>query len=802
MSDPNSPFHFFGIRHHGPGSARSLLAALRRLQPDLLLMEGPPEAEAILPLAGHAQMKPPVAMLMYGNVEGENSPRAAFFPFAEFSPEWQALAYAREQALPVRLIDLPQAVSLADNWQAAPPTAEAEPENEADSETPTDTGNGAEHVTAESESAPDTDGPEPEPDGTPAPLRHDPIGLLAQAAGYHDSERFWEHLVEQQPHADGVFAAVAEAMSAVRAALPENSGPYAEREACREAQMRQCLRQAQKDGFQRIAVVCGAWHVPALQDLKSTRKDDAARLKGLAKLKVQAAWIPWTHGRLQSRQGYGAGIESPGWYSHLWEHYRQESPDPDAISSGWLAKFAQALRAEGLDASSAQLIDASRLISALAVLRGRHLPDLDDLQEAIVSVLHHGDALPSVLSQRLLVGERLGEVPDDMPALPLQSDFQKQCKSLRLKVEADSRDLQLDLREEQGLAKSRFLHRLRLLGIPWGQPLDVSGKGTFKEAWRLQWQPDFSLKLVESAIWGQTLDEAAARYVQHHTAQGTDIPSLARLVEQVLVADLGAALPPLIDRIMALSTHTADISHLIAALEPLANAWRYGNVRQTRGDALAAVTGSFVLRIGIGLPAAVSSLNDEAAQLWLGHLKTLDRVLTRLDEAELRQEWHKVLLRLADQNGLHGLLAGWCCRVAAGHELLTAEAAAQRFSRALSAAWPVEHTAAWFEGFLAGQGLSLIHDPALWSLVDQWLLTLTEEHFVQILPLLRRTVATFTAPERAQLAGKAQGSASRVGANTAAPVDNRRAARVVPVLAAMLGLPAPSLPEPSTGGAA
>ena len=39
MNDPNSPFHFFGIRHHGPGSARSLLAALRRLQPDLLLME-------------------------------------------------------------------------------------------------------------------------------------------------------------------------------------------------------------------------------------------------------------------------------------------------------------------------------------------------------------------------------------------------------------------------------------------------------------------------------------------------------------------------------------------------------------------------------------------------------------------------------------------------------------------------------------------------------------------------------------------------------------------------------------------
>ena len=34
----------FGIRHHGPGSARSLERALGELQPDAVLIEGPPEA--------------------------------------------------------------------------------------------------------------------------------------------------------------------------------------------------------------------------------------------------------------------------------------------------------------------------------------------------------------------------------------------------------------------------------------------------------------------------------------------------------------------------------------------------------------------------------------------------------------------------------------------------------------------------------------------------------------------------------------------------------------------------------------
>ena len=36
----DSALHFFGIRHHGPGSARSLLKALEALQPDAVLIAG------------------------------------------------------------------------------------------------------------------------------------------------------------------------------------------------------------------------------------------------------------------------------------------------------------------------------------------------------------------------------------------------------------------------------------------------------------------------------------------------------------------------------------------------------------------------------------------------------------------------------------------------------------------------------------------------------------------------------------------------------------------------------------------
>ncbi|HEV2404881.1 MAG TPA: DUF5682 family protein, partial [Ktedonobacterales bacterium] len=81
----------FGIRHHGPGSARALCQALEEMAPDLMLVEGPPDAHGVLPLLASEAMRPPVALLIYAP---ETPQRAAFYPFTHFSPEWQALSYA------------------------------------------------------------------------------------------------------------------------------------------------------------------------------------------------------------------------------------------------------------------------------------------------------------------------------------------------------------------------------------------------------------------------------------------------------------------------------------------------------------------------------------------------------------------------------------------------------------------------------------------------------------------------------------------------------------------------------------
>ena len=181
-------------------------------------------------------------------------------------------------------------------------------------------------------------------------------------------------------------------------------------------------------------MVCGAWHVPALGELPPAAADDRL-LRGLPKVKAALTWVPWTYGRLAYASGYGAGIRSPGWYDHLFG-------GPGQPVERWLTKAAAVLRAEGVPASPAHVIESVRLAEALAALRGRPLAGLEEVTEAARAVLCEGsDLLTELIQRRLVVGERLGTVPAGTPMMPLQRDLHDQQRRLRLRPEAEPRDM-------------------------------------------------------------------------------------------------------------------------------------------------------------------------------------------------------------------------------------------------------------------------------------------------------------------------------------------------------------------------
>ncbi len=748
----------YGIRRHGPGCARSLLAALTELQPDIVLVEGPPDAQGVLALLPHEGMRPPVALLVY---PPDSPQRAVYYPFASFSPEWQALSYAIRRGVPVRFMDLPQSICLAEGYERS------------------------DGRTTDAEPARASDGSEDGRTWTDPSLEEDPIGRLAEAAGYTDHELWWEHQIEQRQDPTDLFLGILEAMGALRERHPLPQG----HEARREAHMRQVIRAAQKEGYNRIAVVCGAWHAPALASL-GPAKPDADLLRGLSKVRVETTWIPWTNDRLSYRSGYGAGVASPGWYEHLWTA-------PDRVSVRWVAHAARLLRGEDLDASSANVIETVRLAETLAALRGLPVPGLAELQEAMQAVLCGGEqGSMRLIRDRLEVGDRLGEVPEETPSVPLQRDLEALQRRLRLKPSVESKSLDLDLRNENDLARSRLLHRLRLLDIPWGNPQRVRGKsGTFHELWQLQWHPEFPVALIEANVWGNTVESAAAARVRHLSETAPDLPRLTELLDAAALADLPDAVEHLLARVQQQAAVSVDVPHLMAALPPLARVGRYGDVRRTRGDRVLPVIDGLFERILVGLPGACASLDDDAARKLADGIGAVQESVNLLDRAEQRGEWWRALEFLAHRESIHPLVRGWCCRLLLDGGAMDPNEL-QRLARlALSRAVPPMQAAAWVEGVLRGSGLVLLQQDGLWLALDRWLSELEGGVFVEMLPLVRRAFSGFQPPERrsmgekvARLHAGSGGPRPIAGDDGAAGIDRERADLVLPVLASILGV--------------
>ena len=765
--------HILGIRHHGPGSARAVLRHLEATRPACVLVEGPPDADGVIPLVADAGMEPPVALLVYR----EDAPgEAAFYPFAEFSPEWVALRWAVGNEADVRFMDLP--------WSRRAGIRE---DDDADR------------------------------------VRVDPLGELARAAGYDDGERWWEAAIETRPRHgddDSVFDAIAEAMAALREANP--NGGLSD-DPAREAWMRKTIREARRK-HGNIAVVCGAWHAPALaaEVVKASKKEDDALLKKVLdksrdltgrrsgtstetsprpagslpaapseddprsanksrNIKTTATWVPWTYDRLAFTSGYGAGVGSPGWYDHLWNHRER-------IVERWLTRTARLFRDEGIDCSSASVIEATRLASTLGSMRGRRLPDLADIGDATRAVFcFDSDLGMRLIDRKLLVGERIGSVPDDAPAVPLQRDLQQWQKSLRLKPTAAEKVVELDLRKEHDLARSHLLHRLALLGVSWGEAAHAGGKGTFKEAWRLRWRPEMLVRLIELSRYGTTVKDAASAFLLEKARDERDLTALAGVVGDTLLADLPDAVGPLVGRLLEVAAIGSDVRALMDATPPLAGTLRYGNVRGTDAELVRRAIDGILPRVFAGFAGASVSLDADAAAAFERAIVEFDRAVRLVEDESHAAAWRACLTRCAEGDASPGLIRGRCARLLFDAGEADGEAIERLLSRALSVGTDPADAAGWVEGFLRDSGLLLLHDPRLLGLIDDWVRSIPGESFDATLPLIRRTFATFEPAERRQIGEQLKGGRA-TPVEDVAGFDTDRAARVLPVLRSIYGV--------------
>ncbi len=747
MSDPR--LHLLGIRHHGPGSAASVFAALEQIDPECVLIEGPPDADAILGFADKAGMRPPVAILVYAE---DDPARSVFYPFATFSPEWQAIQWALAHRRTVRFIDLPVRYRLA----------ELDVSDEEDQQ---------------------------------SNLRRDPLTELALAAGESDGESWWNGLVEQTASGPEVFAAIGEAMAVLRTSIEQQTQvPILEER--REAHMRTEIATALSATAGSIAVVCGAWHVPALRQAGDVKKDRQS-LKGLPQAKTVATWVPWTDMRLAAASGYGAGIISPGWYRHLWSefHIKGQERQPLQVAARWQVQVARLLREEGLPAATASIIEASRLAVSLASVRGFPLPGLGEMQDASLSVLCHGDdLLLKLIGRKLVIGDDIGEIDDSIPQMPLAEDLQRWQRKLRMKPSPAEEEMAVDLRTETGLQKSALLHRLLLIDVPWGRMMHAqAGRGTFREVWTLVWQPELSVKLVEALHFGTTIAQAAENAALAVVEKQPGLARVSGVIGTCLNADLPEAAEKLTVELQRLSVSSSDIAQLMLACVPLIRVLRYGTARKIPRGALSNLVTGMSAEICAGLVPASCGLSDDAVATMYMAMQQYDTAIPLFEDQYGREAWLEALGALEQSDASAAFLRGFALRHLYDSQQRGAGETATRLSRALSNAVPTQEAGQWLEGFLGHSAQLLLNDAQLFQLIDDWLAGLTENSFMELLPVLRRAVTSFDPMERRHILEQVKrGPAADTKSRAALAPDDPRAAeafvKALPLIKTILGL--------------
>jgi hypothetical protein len=479
----------------------------------------------------------------------------------------------------------------------------------------------------------------------------------------------------------------------------------------REGYMLAALNLA-KTQYEKIVVVCGALHAPAIRD----NITEGILVSDLIGEDIEICVVPTSLSKLSTQSGYVSGSLAPGYDALRWQ-LRQE---PSRIAPTFLSRLAQIVSETHLPISSAQVVDATLLAQSLAILRGDTMPSLEDLTLAGISIYAQGDkAQISTALERIQMGEQVGFLSVPIGQTPLQIDFRDEIQKLHLEPWIRQEETELLMRTAFDAKRSEFLNQLLVLDIP-----GIVSKNRGRE-FSVFWDASSELRLIESCVWGNTVYSATQAVLLAQLNLSTRLKQVTQIYMTAAAAGCEALFEAIEEKMEALREKETDGFSLMPILTDLSN---QGRVQKRLHP--------YLSRLFVQVCTLLKTAKDfpPSAMESLRQLIAVFESHPFLDEDLYTSVWLSFSERSQPD------ISGFACSVMRQIPSLS-DLSIPLLKRALSP--PCTETESFLVGWLTPSRSRVLEDPVFWKTLDTWIREIPESLQLHMISVLRKLLGVF-----------------------------------------------------------
>lgn len=495
--DLSSKVLLFPVRHHSPICSYQLVRTIKEYKPEVILIEGPENANSLIPVLADDNTKPPVAIYYYYKdtkklVSEDAEDYKCYYPFLYSSPEYNAIKQAEYMGISAEFIDLPYCDILINTAEQKGLRKKSDKHSYAD-----DT-----YFTQSKF-----------------------YEKLCEETNVRSFDEFWEKYFEigglyLSPES---FVKQLHTYCGITRAETSSDEMLADGTFARESHMAKRVSEAMEK-YNRILVVTGGFHSRGIYELLKSEKIKSPKLRKISANLHGCYPMAYSYESADALHGYASGMSFPYFYDTVFKKLL-DSDSSDSVYNDivldFLVKTAKLTNKKDIPVSIADVTSAKTLMDGLSALRNSRQSGMYELSDAVTSTFIKGEktissALPLDILRKLATGNEVGFIGDKNHVPPLITDFEEQSKKFRLKIdEANPNDVEVSLfTTQRGMELSRFLHRMDFLDTGFAEMRkgpnlhENKGRSRVREEWRYERSPQVDASLIDRTTDGFTIEEA------------------------------------------------------------------------------------------------------------------------------------------------------------------------------------------------------------------------------------------------------------------------------------------------------